>query len=235
VSQSKQPTLNKQSTPMTSYQTIMKMDDKYMDSLKNMVRNLSADQCAKLTKFEDEPEGVSESEHEHYLWAFMEVNMICIMNKKYAKKYPHRVDMIEELIMKAYVEQEPMMCDEEVVKEVNDTEEYEYETTIVSGVVCNKCQSTLPDHTMAQHLDVDFMENLHNCEKPKSQCASIIFHNPETENYIWYYHREDKVIKEMGMNENTSNYIINLPIDYDVEHEKSINQMNGYIVFSQTE
>ena len=127
--------------------------------------------------------------------------------------------------------------------------------TMITGVMCNKCKATLPDHTMEQHLDINFMKNFHTCEKPKSkkrrtnkrkskkhptkqsesQCASIIFHNPETENYIWYYHREDRVIKEMGMNENTSNYITNLPIDYDVEHEKSINKMNGYKVFSQTE
>lgn len=150
---------------MTPYKTIMNMDSKYMDTLKNMVRTLSADQCARLTKFEDEPEGVSESDHEHYLWAFVEINMICIMNKKYAEKYKDRVEKMEELMMYAYEKQEPMMCDPEVVEEINDAEStmYDTETTIVSGVVCNKCKSTLPDHTMAQHLDVDFMKKLHCC------------------------------------------------------------------------
>ena len=35
--------------------------------------------------------------------------------------------------------------------------------TIVSGIVCNKCHVTLPPHTVAEHLDIKFMKELHDC------------------------------------------------------------------------
>jgi len=29
----------------------------------------------------------------------------------------------------------------------------DYETTIVCGIICNRCKNVLPPHTMKQHLD----------------------------------------------------------------------------------
>ena len=35
--------------------------------------------------------------------------------------------------------------------------------TIISNVICRKCGETLPDHTVLDHLDEEFMEDLHTC------------------------------------------------------------------------
>ena len=35
--------------------------------------------------------------------------------------------------------------------------------TIISNVVCRKCGKTLPDHTVLEHFNEDFMTNLHTC------------------------------------------------------------------------
>ena len=41
---------------------------------------------------------------------------------------------------------------------------YEANTTFVSGIICRKCNTTLPPHLMCDHLNVEFMENFHRCE-----------------------------------------------------------------------
>lgn len=58
--------------------------------------------------------------------------------------------------------------------------------------------------------------------------ASIIYENKNTGNCIWYYKYKNKVTKQMGMDYNTSMYNIDLPLDYDMEHEKNLNEKNGY-------
>ena len=37
--------------------------------------------------------------------------------------------------------------------------------TFVSGITCRKCNATLPPHLMCDHLNVEFMENFHKCER----------------------------------------------------------------------
>lgn len=39
------------------------------------------------------------------------------------------------------------------------------ELTIISGVICNNCKTTIPDHTIGQHMDKEFMSDLHTCKK----------------------------------------------------------------------
>ena len=39
------------------------------------------------------------------------------------------------------------------------------ESTIMSGVICNNCKTTIPDHTIGQHMDKEFMSSLHTCKK----------------------------------------------------------------------
>jgi hypothetical protein len=33
------------------------------------------------------------------------------------------------------------------------------ESTIMSGVICNNCKTTIPEHTIGQHMDKEFMSN----------------------------------------------------------------------------
>ncbi len=35
--------------------------------------------------------------------------------------------------------------------------------TIISNVICRKCGETLPDHSVLEHFDEQFMTNLHTC------------------------------------------------------------------------
>lgn len=47
------------------------------------------------------------------------------------------------------------------------------EDTLVSGIKCNKCQVTLPPHTAGEHRDVEFMNNLHNCDGIESTLIKL--------------------------------------------------------------
>ncbi len=35
--------------------------------------------------------------------------------------------------------------------------------TILSGVICKKCNKKLKDHTILQHFDKDEIKKIHNC------------------------------------------------------------------------
>lgn len=55
--------------------------------------------------------------------------------------------------------------------------------TLLSGIICNKCEVILPQHTVGEHLDKEYMKKLHNCDKkivftPKllSAIATVQFH-----------------------------------------------------------
>ena len=53
------------------------------------------------------------------------------------------------------------------------------ESTVMSGVICNNCKTTIPDHTIGQHMDKEFMSNLHTCKK--------LFEVPNYRNINAYY------------------------------------------------
>lgn len=53
------------------------------------------------------------------------------------------------------------------------------ESTIMSGVICNNCKTTIPAHTIGQHMNKDFMSSLHTCKK--------LFDVPNYRNINAYY------------------------------------------------
>jgi hypothetical protein len=74
------------------------------------------------------------------------------------------------------------------------------------------------------------------------RCAYIIYKNRLTKNYIWYFRQGDGIIiKQMGLNRNTSNYSVFLyeleyhkpsyaSQSYNIYFERMVNEKNGYTI-----
>ena len=66
---------------------------------------------------------------------------------------------------------------EEEEEEEDDDDEEISDSTIITGVVCTKCNATLPPHTCEQHLDIN--NPIHKCPHIQCECCD----NEATESF----------------------------------------------------